>query len=50
MFKTKTIRPSTDSIDTILQRERMPSTGVYDTIKSTTSNVDDPSEYVLEYI
>ena len=29
--------------------EQMPATGAYNTVKSTLSSMDDPSEHVLEY-
>ena len=32
-----------------MRRERMPATGAYDTVKSTTSSMNDQSENVLEY-
>ena len=46
MSKTKIMRPSVDAISMIMQRERMPSTGYYDTVKSTPSSMDDPSAQV----
>ena len=32
------------------QRERMPYTGAYDTVKSTTSSMDYPYDHVMDYI
>ena len=49
MSKTKIMRPSIDAIAVIIQRERMPAKGAYDTVKSTPSIVDDPYEHVIEY-
>ena len=49
MFKTKIMRPSADTIATVMKMERIPATGAYDTVKSTTSIMDDPSAHVLEY-
>ena len=39
-----------DAISIMIQRERMPDTGAYDTLKSTPSMIDYPSAHVLEYI
>ena len=50
MSKTKIIRSYEDAISLIIRRERMPYTGAYDTVRSTTSIMNDPSEHVLEYI
>ena len=47
--KTKIISPSEDSIEIMMQRERIPATGAYDTVKSTPSIMDDPYAHVLEY-
>ena len=44
------MRPSADEIYMILQRERIPATVVYDTVKSTTSRIYGISAHVLEYI
>ena len=44
------MRPSTDEIYMIILRERIPATGVYDTVKSTPSSMYDPSAHVIEYI
>ena len=48
--KKKITSPSEDSIVMMMQRERMPYTGEYETVKPTPSIVDDPSAHVLEYI
>ena len=48
MSNTKRIRTSAESIAMLIQRECIPDTGAYDTVKSTTSTMDDPSAYVLE--
>ena len=45
----KNIGPSTDAIVMMMHRERMPSTGAYDTAKSNTSSMDDPYTHVLYY-
>ena len=49
MSKTKIMRPSADVITVIMQREQMPATGLYDTVKSTPSSMDDPYAHVIEY-
>ena len=49
MSKTKIVRPYEDDIDMIMTRERMPATGVYYTVKSTPSNMDDSYEHFIDY-
>ena len=49
MYKRKIIRPSTDAVSMMMQREWMPDTGEYNTVKSNPSSMDDPSAHVLEY-
>ena len=49
MSKTKIMRPSAYPIATITRRERIPATGAYDTVKSTTSSMDDLSAHVLGF-
>ena len=44
------MKNSVDSIFMIMQRERMTDPGAYDTVKSTTSSIDDPYAHVLDYI
>ena len=44
------MRPSADAIAVIMQKERVPATGGYDTVNPTPSIMDDPSANVLEYI
>ena len=48
MSKTKIIKPSEYAMEKIMQIDLMPSTGVYDTVKSSPSIMDDPSAHVLE--
>ena len=50
IYKKKIIRTSADAIEMIMRREWMPSTGAYETLKSTPSIMDDQSEHVMEYI
>ena len=50
MPKTKIMRPYADTIAMIMQRDRMPDTGAYDTVESTPSSMDDTSAHVLDYI
>ena len=51
MSETRIIRPSAYAIEMMTQRERIPlATGEYDTVKSTTSRMDDKYTHVLEYI
>ena len=45
--KTKTINPSADAIIMVIQREWIPDTGVYDTVKSTPSIMDDTFAHVM---
>ena len=49
MSKKKTIRPSAYEITMMMQREQMPYTSVYNTVKSITSSMYDPSVHVLGY-
>ena len=49
MSKLKIINPSADEIGMMIQRDLIPATGAYETAKSTTSRIYDPSAYVLEY-
>ena len=46
----KKMRPSIDEIAVIMIRERMPATGTYDTVKSTTSSMDYPTANIIDYI
>ena len=48
MSKTKIIKPYEYAMTMIMQIYLMPSTGDYDTVKSTPSDMDDPSAHVLE--
>ena len=50
MSKTKRIKTSTNAMAVMMQRERMPETGAYETVKSTPSSMDYPSSHVMEYI
>ena len=43
------MRPSSDVIDMIMQREWMPATDAYDTVNSTPSSMDDPYLHFLDY-
>ena len=43
------MRPYSYTIAMIIRRGRMPATGAYYTVKSTTSSMDCPSTHVLEY-
>ena len=47
MSKTKIIRPSSDVMAVVIQREKIPATGAYETLKSTPSSMDDISAHVL---
>ena len=47
MSKTKIIKPSVDAVAMMTQREQIPVTGAYETVKSTPSNIDDPSVHVM---
>ena len=49
MYNKKRMRPSADAIDMIMRLEWMITTGTYDTVNSTPSNMDDPSTHFLEY-
>ena len=49
MSKKKIMRPSTNTIAMIMQRERITAPGAYDTVKSTTSIIDYPYAHVLDY-
>ena len=40
-------RPSADAIEIIMQRERMPCTGAYETTKPTPLSMDEPYAHVL---
>ena len=44
------MRTSTDATAMIMQSYLIPAKGSYDTVKSTTSSIDDPYINVLEYI
>ena len=50
MSKTKIMKPYTDSIATMMQRERITDTGAYETLKSTPSIMNDTSAHVMKYI
>ena len=50
MSKTKIVRPSADAISMMIQRDQIPATGAYVTVKSTTSIVYDTSAHVVFYI
>ena len=43
------MRPYSYTIPMIILRERMPATGAYYTVKSTTSSMDDKSLHLIEY-
>ena len=47
MSNTKIINTSAYAMEMLMQRERMPAAGAYDTVKLTTSSMDDPSAHVL---
>ena len=49
MYKTKIIKPSADAMEMMIQRELVTETGAYETVKSTTSIIDDTSANALEY-
>ena len=49
MMKRKRVKPSSDTIEVMMQREGIPATGAYATVKSTPSSIYDPSSHVLEY-
>ena len=49
MSKTKIMRTYVDAILIMMQRNPMPSTGSYDTVKLTPSSMDDPSAHFIEY-
>ena len=49
MSKTKIMRPSEDAIDMMMKMDQIPATDAYDTVKSTTSIMDDTYEHVIEY-
>ena len=50
MSKTKIFRPSTDAMTMMIQTERVPGTGVHETVNSIPSSKYDTSAYFLEYI
>ena len=47
--KTTRIRTSEDAFAMIMKREQMLDAVEYDTVKSNSSNMDDPSSHVLGY-
>ena len=47
MSKQKTIKPSADAMAVMMQIYLMPKTGPYETVKSTTSIMDDPYAQVI---
>ena len=49
MSNIKMIMPYADEILLMIPRYLMPSTGAYETVKSNTSSMDQPSTQVLEY-
>ena len=49
MTKTKRIKFSLYAIVMMIERERMPATGAYEAVKSTSSSMDDPYVHVPEY-
>ena len=49
MSKINIFRPSIYVMAMMIQREIMPATGVYETVKSNPSSMDDSSAHVLEY-
>ena len=49
MSNTKMIKPSAAAMAMMIRRERIPATGAYKTVKSTTLIMDDTSVHVLEY-
>ena len=42
LYKTKIIKPFADAMEMIIKIYLMPATGVYDTVKATNSNMNDP--------
>ena len=48
MYKTKIINPSENTMEMMTQREQMTDTGVYETVESTPSRMDDTYVNVLE--
>ena len=48
MSNIKIINPSEESMSIMMQRDLIPATGIYDTVKSTFSSMDDPYSHVLE--
>ena len=49
MSKKKIIKPCTDAVAMMIQRDLIPETGVYETVKSTPSIMDNTYIHVLEY-
>ena len=49
MYKIKIINPYSDVIEMIIQRDLIPETGSYETVKSTPSIMGYPYVQVLEY-
>ena len=49
MSKKKRMRPSSEAIGMIIQRDKMPDIVAHDTVNSTPLRMDDPSAHVLEY-
>ena len=49
MSKTKIVKYSAYEMAMMIWREIIAETGVYETVKSTPSSMDDPSVHVLEY-
>ena len=49
MSKTKIVKPSSDAMAMMMRRYIMPETGAYETVESTSSRMDYPSAYVIEY-
>ena len=47
MSKTKLMRPYADTIYMMMQRDRMPSTGAYDTLNTTPSSMVDTSAHFM---
>ena len=48
MSKTRMIKTSLDLLDMVMQGEKIPSTGAYDTVKSTSSSMNDTYAHVLK--
>ena len=49
MSKKKRIKPYEYAMTMMMQRYVMPATGAYETVKSTTSSMDDTSAHITGY-